>query len=38
MRVELTQDRSLSKPDRIRALFDTTLQKIWIGQQIAKQE
>ncbi len=28
MRVELMQDRSLSKPERIRALFDTTLQKI----------
>jgi Fic family protein len=28
MRVELMQDRSLSKPERIRALFETTLQKI----------
>ncbi len=28
MRVELMLNRSLSKPDRIRALFDTTLQKL----------
>lgn len=28
MRVELMRNRSLSKPERIRALFDTTLQKL----------
>ena len=28
MRVELMLNRSLPKPDRVRALFDTTLQKL----------